>query len=211
MNHSIPLPTHQELATLTAAIASHGSPREKAEAALALWEAAGETLESRRDLYARALDEDRQRAARVAHADLPDSGTVSLDGFLAIAMPKAKNEDRRKAWKDYLAHRSPGQEALSGNALEDALARYRATGFPAASVPFMVEAFARWKAGQTKRNLSARGAAGAAGKLSAKKGLEAPPTPEKRNKQGKAGAKQKAPGAKQSKAGASSGKPVSSK
>jgi hypothetical protein len=50
--------------------------------------------------------------------------------------------------------------------------------------------------------LSKRGAAGAAGKLSAKKGLEATPTPEKRNKQEKAGAKQKAPGAKQARTGA---------
>jgi hypothetical protein len=202
MNRSIPLPTHQELATLTAAIASHGSPREKAEAALALWEAAGEALESRRDLYARALDEDRQRAARVAHAEIPESGTVSLDDFLAIAMPKAKAVDRAKAWRDYLAYPSPGEEALSGDALQVVRDRYRANGFPAASVPVIVEAFAHWKAGQTKRNLSKRGAAGAAGKLSAKKGLEATPTPEKRNKQEKAGAKQKAPGAKQARTGA---------
>jgi hypothetical protein len=201
MNYSIPLPTHQELATLAAAIAGPGSPRGKAEAALAVWEAAGEALESRRDLYARARAEVDQRAALVAHAEIPENGTVSLDKFLQIVMPKAKAPDRGKAWRDFLAHPSPGEKALSGKALEDALARYRATGFPAASVPFMAEAFAHWKAGQTKRNLSKRGAAGAAGKLSAKKGLEASATPEKRSKQEKAGAKEKSPGAKQAKAG----------
>lgn len=197
MNHSIPLPTHQELATLAAAIASPGSPRDKAEAALALWEAAGEALESRRALYARALDEDQQRGARVANAEIPESGSISLDAFLAIVMPKAKNEDRRKTWREYLSHPSPGESALAGRALEDALERYRASGFPAASVSFMAEAFAKWHEMHKRLKLSARGSAGAAGKHSAKKTLEAPPTSEKRNKQQKAGAKQKKPGAKQ--------------
>lgn len=201
MNHSIPLPTHQELATLAAAVTGQGSPREKAEAALALWEAAGEALESRRAIYARALDEDHQRGARVAHADIPESGTVSIDAFLEIVMPKEKAVDRAKKWREYLAHPSPGEEALAGDALDDAVKRYRITGFPAASVPFMAESFANWKAGDKKRKLSDRGKKGNDARNSAKKDLEAPATPEKGNKQEKGGAKQKKPGAKQAKEG----------
>ena len=203
MNHSIPLPTHQELATLAAAIASPGSPRDKAEAALALWEAAGEALESRRALYARALDEDQQRGARVAHADIPESGTVTLVEFLNIVLPKSKaksNGERFAAWRRYLRHPSPGEQAPSERAADAAFARDKQNGFPAGSVPFVAEAFAKWHAGDKARTLSTRGKTGAAAKHSPKKDLETSAIAQKRNKQRKTGTKQESPGAKQAKA-----------
>lgn len=216
MNHSIPLPTHQELATLAATISSNGSAGDKVTEALAIWGAAAAALNEQegRRLQAAAFEERANN--RMGGREFFDG--MTREQLLAVLMPTLKTlGDRMARWRQYLPHALRFDKLLASGRpenlqeleaipettpeeLERVLEAERQGTFPKWRAESIADGFLRWNASQAaeKRTNKARKAGTA--KHSQKKPLDAPIVPKNSRKQSATSTKQKTPSRKQSKA-----------
>jgi hypothetical protein len=212
MNRSIPLPTHQELATLAASIQSPADPAGRVAEALAIWRAAGAALheQERRHLQAAAFEE--RMNDRMGGREFFDG--MTRDQLLAALMPTLKTAgDRLARWRQYLPHALRFDKLMaSGGAvtpqaleampettqeeIERALESERHGNFPKWRAESIAFGFLKWNDSQAAEKRVNRARKAGAAKHSQKKPLDAPIVPKNSRKQAAASAKQKPPSRK---------------
>lgn len=135
------LPNQIDLATLATRL-PNGSPGERVDTALAIWEAAGKRLDA---LAARAAHLATPRKADLENARIMQgiefpAGTVSLEVFLAKTVPdKFPKPQRMEIFREFLAVPNP---AMPGGVNE--LPRIKNDGIGGAFVEGFAVVFRRW-------------------------------------------------------------------
>jgi len=169
-------PTQYELATLAATI--QGAPLDRAQAALAIWKACGETLEHEAEFQARV--ESRAQADESTDAQFPPGERLSFEAFLKAILPASKPERRAKMFRDFARdyipatrrlnaeYGFPGGDELSPAALEnrvaDWMASIRTEGLSRATANSIAPHFAKFVQRTDLEQRTQRGKAGAAAK-----------------------------------------------
>lgn len=216
MNQAIPLPTHQELATLAASITSNAGPESKVTEALAIWRAAAAALneQERRGRQAAAFEErvnDRMGGRKFFDG-------MTREQLLAALMPKLKTSgDRMARWRQYLPHALRFDKLLARGGevsfqalesipettqeeIERALEAERQGTFPKWRAESIAFGFLKWDASQAAEKRVDRARKAGAAKHSKKKPLDAPNGPKNSRKQADTSPKQKSTSRKQKKA-----------
>lgn len=147
------LPTTQELSQIAAQILPlHSSAEAAATAALALWEQCAKAIETRLDAAKREkaeaeqLDQLRQEVASA----IDSAPAMTFPELLRRLMPDARNDEREKRFRTYLAHatRQPGEQAAEAGAEMcrggELLAEYRKASFSGLQANGIEHAFKEW-------------------------------------------------------------------
>lgn len=216
MNHSIPLPTHQELAALAASLQSPADPTGRVAEALAIWRAAAAALDEqeRRSRQAAAFEE--RMNDRMGGREFFDG--MTREQLLAVLMPTLKTSgDRMARWRQYLPHALRFDKLLASGGvvslqaleaipettqeeIERALEAERQGTFPKWRAESIAFGFLRWNASQAAEKRVDRARKAGAAKHSQKKPLDTPKGRKNSRKQPENSAKQKTPSRKQRKA-----------
>jgi hypothetical protein len=157
-------PTQYELATLAAM--QSGTPRQRAQAALALWRACGEVMEQQKEIDAVSKAGEAERADWLAV--YADQDAIPMERLLREVMPHSKPEDRVAKYRAWIRHAIAYHDGLTGDELDTAaqaaITRDRGSGIPLQNAAAIATSFSKFLDADRRAKNTERAKKGAAAK-----------------------------------------------